>query len=103
MRFAHWAIRCGEVRGQRGGGRWGLEPRSHGVWHPVGTCPGVVEVHATELLNRQHRNTVVELSTAMADHIDAFYNLARRHSSLNYLTRSEYEALHSTKTQAAFS
>ena len=39
----------------------------------------------------------------MADHIDAFYNLARRHSSLNYLTPSEYEALHSTKTQAAFS
>src|SRR5487761_2470783 len=39
-----------------------------------------------ELLNRQRWITVVELSSAMADYIENFYNPARRHSSLNYLT-----------------
>ena len=56
-----------------------------------------------ELLNRQKWLTVVELSTAMADYIENFYNPARRHSSISYLTPNEYEALHSTNTQAAFS
>jgi transposase InsO family protein len=56
-----------------------------------------------ELLNRQSWRTVVELSSAMADWIDNFYNPARRHSSLGYLTPNEYEALHSTNIQAAFS
>jgi putative transposase len=39
----------------------------------------------------------------MADYIETFYNPTRRHSSLDYLTPNEYEALHSTETQAAFS
>ena len=30
----------------------------------------------------------------MADYIETFYNPARRHSSLNYLTPDEYDALH---------
>jgi transposase InsO family protein len=46
---------------------------------------------------------LLELSSAMADHIDTFYNPVRRHSSLSYLTPTEYEALHSSKTQAALS
>jgi transposase InsO family protein len=56
-----------------------------------------------ELLNRQGWKTVVELSTAMADWIETFYNPIRRHSSLDYLTPNEYEALHSNQAQAAFS
>jgi transposase InsO family protein len=47
--------------------------------------------------------TVVELSSAMAEWIDGFYNPLRRHSSLDYLTPNEYEALHSKQAQAAFS
>ena len=39
----------------------------------------------------------------MAEWIEAFYNPVRRHSSLGYLTPTEYEALHSKQTQAAFS
>ena len=35
--------------------------------------------------------------------IEDFYNPIRRHSALDYLTPNEYEAVHSTKTQAAFS
>jgi hypothetical protein len=36
---------------------------------------------------------VIELTTAMADDIENFYNPARRHSSLDYLTPDEYEDL----------
>ncbi len=54
-----------------------------------------------ELLNRQRWRTVVELADAMADYIENFYNTERRHSALNYLTPSEFEALHSVQpTQA---
>jgi transposase InsO family protein len=56
-----------------------------------------------ELLNRQRWITIVELSAAMADYIENFYNPARRHSSLNYLTPNEFEDLHLTQTQTTFS
>jgi putative transposase len=55
-----------------------------------------------ELLNRQKWLTVVELSSAMADYIENFYNETRRHSSLNYLTPNEFEGLHSSQAQAVF-
>ena len=58
---------------------------------------------SSELLNRKHWKSVVEPSTAIADYIETFYNPVRRHSSLNYLTPAEYEALHSTETQAPYS
>jgi hypothetical protein len=35
----------------------------------------------------------------MADYIENFYNGERRHSSLNYLTPSEFEVLHLTQNQ----
>ena len=53
-----------------------------------------------ELLNRQRWTTVVELSVAMADYIENFYNSARRHSSLGYLTPTEFEDLELNETQA---
>jgi len=56
-----------------------------------------------ELLDRQRWTTIAELSAAMADYIENFYNPARRHSSLNYLTPLEFEDLHSTQTQTTFS
>ena len=56
-----------------------------------------------ELLNRQRWVTVVELSAAMADYIENFYNPARRHSSLGYLTPDEFEDLQLTQTQTTFS
>ena len=54
-----------------------------------------------ELLNRQRWTTVVELSVAMADCVENFYNLSRRHSSLSYFTREEFENLQLSETQAA--
>jgi putative transposase len=51
----------------------------------------------TELLNRQRWRTVIELSLAMANYIEPFYNAERRHSSLNYLTPNEFDDLHSTQ------
>jgi transposase InsO family protein len=39
----------------------------------------------------------------MADYIEHFYNPARRHSSLGYLTPDEFEDLHSPKSQATLS
>ena len=44
--------------------------------------------------------TYVELATAMADYIVNFYNPARRHSSLNYLTPDDFELLTSTHNPA---
>ena len=46
---------------------------------------------------------LVELSVAMADYIENFYNRERRHSSLNYLTPDEFEDLHSTQNETQLS
>jgi len=50
-----------------------------------------------ELLNRKKWTTKVELSVAIADYIENFYNPLRRHSSLNYLTPIEFESPELTK------
>jgi transposase InsO family protein len=39
----------------------------------------------------------------MADYIENFYNPARRHSSLNYLTPNEFEEMHLIQTQTTLS
>ena len=57
----------------------------------------------TELLNRHPWRTNLELAIAIADYIEHFYNPARRHSSLGYLTPNEYERLHSTQPPATLS
>jgi len=53
-----------------------------------------------ELLNRQKWKTVLELSSAMAEWIETFYNPLRRHSSLGYVPPVEFEALHAAPVQA---
>ena len=53
-----------------------------------------------ELLNRQPWHTFVELSTAIADYIENFYNTNRRHSSIGYLTPQEFEEIHTGREQA---
>jgi transposase InsO family protein len=52
-----------------------------------------------ELLNRKKWMTHVELAAAMADYIVNFYNPVRRHSSLDYFTPDEFEALPSENNQ----
>jgi transposase InsO family protein len=44
-----------------------------------------------ELLNRKRWTTRVELSNAMFDYIEVFYNRRRRHSKLGYVSPIEYE------------
>ena len=56
-----------------------------------------------ELFNRQRWITINELSSAIVDYIENFYNPARRHSSLNYLTPDEFEELQLTQNQTTFS
>ncbi|HUI05196.1 MAG TPA: IS3 family transposase [Acidimicrobiales bacterium] len=46
---------------------------------------------------------VVELSQAIADDVENFYNPARRHGSLGYLTPVEFEDLQSPEPQATLS
>jgi len=53
----------------------------------------------TELLNRKSWTTVVELSIAMADHIEHFHNSRRRHSALDMLTPNEYETTNQSQLQ----
>jgi transposase InsO family protein len=54
-----------------------------------------------ELFNRQRWRTNLQLSVGIADYIENFYNVARRHSALNYLTPIEFEDLHSTHIHQA--
>jgi len=56
-----------------------------------------------ELLNRRRWITIVELTSAMADDIENFYNTERRHSSLNYLTPNEFDNLLLIQNQTIFS
>jgi transposase InsO family protein len=56
-----------------------------------------------ELLDRRTWRTNLELAIAIADYIEHFYNPARRHSSLGYLTPNEFEDLHSSQPQATLS
>ncbi len=67
---------------------------------PMKSFWGSVQV---ELLNRQRRRTNLELAVAIADYIEHFYNPARRHSALGYLTPSEFEDLQSPQPQATLS
>jgi len=46
-----------------------------------------------ELLNRKRWTTKLELTMAIADSIENFYNCDRRHSSLGNLTPNEFEDL----------
>lgn len=55
----------------------------------------------TGLLDTRKWKTRVELSTAMFDWIEAFYNRARRHSSLGMMSPTAYERLHDASTSAA--
>jgi transposase InsO family protein len=54
-------------------------------------------------LDRQRWRTNLELTIAIADYIEHFYNPARRHSALGYLTPSEFGDLHSPQPQATLS
>ena len=46
-----------------------------------------------ELLNTRKWATTVELAAAMADYIDNFYNVERRHSYLGNISPTEFETL----------
>ena len=47
----------------------------------------------TELLNTRTWSTTLELMVAMADYIDNFHNLERRHSYLGNVSPAAYETL----------
>jgi putative transposase len=53
-----------------------------------------------ELLNRKKWRTKIELSIAIAEWIEHFYNPERLHSSLGYVPPVEFEALHAAPVQA---
>ena len=44
-----------------------------------------------ELLNRKKWKTRLELTNAMFDYIEIFYNRQRRHSSIDYVSPVEFE------------
>jgi putative transposase len=84
--------------------------RDAGLAHSLGTIGdafdnAVVESFwgrmQTELLDRQKWKTRIELSTAIFDWIEVFYNRTRRHSSLGMLSPIAYEKLHQHETNAA--
>ncbi len=47
-----------------------------------------------EVLDRKKWNTRHELSNAIFDWIECWYNLTRRHSALKYIAPIEYETTH---------
>lgn len=46
-----------------------------------------------ELLKTRRWSTAIELAATMADHIDSFYNVERRHSYLGNISSREFETL----------
>jgi len=54
-----------------------------------------------ELLDRRHWTSKSELSSAIFEWIEAFYNPVRRHSSIGDLSPVEFEALHTAAQVAA--
>jgi putative transposase len=54
-----------------------------------------------ELLDRQRWDTRAELSSAIFEWIEAFYNPVRRHTSIGDLSPIEFEALHTAAKVAA--
>jgi transposase InsO family protein len=52
-----------------------------------------------ELLNREKWRTKIQLSIAIADYIEHFYNAERMHSSIDNLTPNEFHDLQSKETQ----
>jgi putative transposase len=54
-----------------------------------------------ELLDRYNWPTRQALRTAVFDFIEVFYNRQRRHSTLDYLTPTDYEDQHRTPAPAA--
>ena len=84
--------------------------RSAGLAHSLGTVGDAFDNAAvesfwarmqTELFNTRRWNTRVELCAAIFDWIEAFYNRARRHSSLDMLSPVAYEKLHRHPIPAA--
>jgi|GEM_PF-65206 Transposase and inactivated derivatives len=55
----------------------------------------------TELLNRRKWNTRIQLTSAIFDWIEVFYNRVRRHSSLGYMSPIAYEKLHTNHAKVA--
>jgi transposase InsO family protein len=55
----------------------------------------------TELLDTRKWRTRVELSSAIFDWIEAFYNRVRRHSALGMLSPVAYETLNHQHTNVA--
>jgi putative transposase len=83
--------------------------RSTGLAHSLGSIGdafdnAVVETFwarmQTELLNTRKWKTRIELSTAIFDWNEAFYNRTRRHSSIGTLSPTAYEKLHTHETAA---
>ncbi len=84
--------------------------RSAGLAHSLGTVGDAFDNAAvesfwarmqTELLDSQKWRTRVELSAAIFDWVEAFYNRTRRHSALGMLSPIAYEKLHAEHTDAA--
>ena len=84
--------------------------RAAGLAHSLGTVGDAFDNAAvesfwarmqTELLDTRKWMTRVELSTAIFDWVEVFYNRTRRHSSLGMLSPAAYERLHDDHTSAA--
>jgi hypothetical protein len=54
-----------------------------------------------ESLNRRRWGTIIELSSAKADHIENFSNPHRRDATLNYLAPAEFENLNCVEIQTS--
>ncbi len=53
-----------------------------------------------ELLNRQPWQTRAQLTTAIFDYIEVFFNRQRLHSTLGYLNPTEYEEVYALQQAA---
>jgi putative transposase len=57
-------------------------------------CESLIGTMKVELFNRQVWKTIDDVSTAVFEWIEAWYNRRRRHSALGYVSPLEYEGQH---------
>jgi len=69
--------------------------------HPPDKAPDRNESQADSLLDRSVWTSRAELSSAMFEWIEAFYNPTRRHTTLGNLSPVEFQRLHIPTATAA--
>jgi putative transposase len=66
---------------------------ARGCAYDNAVCEAFFKTLKSELVDRRSWSTKAEARHAVSDFIETFFNRRRRHSTLGYLSRAEYEEI----------